>query len=150
MNEISRLPEVEEQPSSAATRPRRWPWVAAAVGIALAGAAWFEFSRREGGPIAQAAVPPSPVTVSRPLERDVDTQIRFLGQFSAVDRVELRAQVGGTLAEIHFEDGQIVKKGDLLFVIDPTPYEIKLAQVTAQLAAAQSRLVLANSQLYRA
>lgn len=149
MNDLSRLPEVEERPSSVVARPRRWPWVVAA-GVGLAGVAWFGFSQREGGPVAQAAVPPAPVTVSRPLKRDVDTQIGFLGQFSAVDRVELRAQVGGTLAEIHFEDGQIVRKGDLLFVIDSSPYEIRLAQATAQLAAAQSRLTLANSQLYRA
>jgi hypothetical protein len=60
--------------------------------------------------------------VSRPLVRDVDTRIGLLGQFSAIDRVELRAQVGGTLTEIHFQDGQIVHKGDLLFAIDPRPY----------------------------
>ncbi|HMG50643.1 MAG TPA: efflux RND transporter periplasmic adaptor subunit [Inquilinus sp.] len=117
---------------------------------AIAAAVWYGLPGREAGNTAQAAVPPAPVTVSKPLQRDVDTQIGMLGQFSAVDRVELRAQVGGTLAEILFEDGQIVRKGDLLFVIDPTPYEIRLAQATAQLTAAQSRLALANSQLYRA
>jgi RND family efflux transporter MFP subunit len=89
------------------------------------------------------------VTVSRPLERDVDTQIGFLGQFSAVDRVELRAQVGGTLTQIRFKDGQIVQKGDLLFEIDPRPYEIKLAQAKAQLQSASARLALANIQLSR-
>ena len=90
--------------------------------IILAGAAWFEFGPRGGAaPAAQAAAAPlAPVTVSRPLVHDVDTRIGFLGQYSAVDRVELRAQVGGTLAEIHFQDGQIVHQGDLLlFVIDP-------------------------------
>ncbi len=150
MNEISRLPEVEETAVFHSRPPQaRWPWVVVA-GVALGGA-WFGFSQREGGLVAQAAVPPAPVTVSRPLERDVDTQIGFLGQFSAVDRVELRAQVGGTLAEIHFEDGQIVGKGDLLFVIDPSPCEIRLAQATAQLGRrGVARLTLANSQLYRA
>jgi RND family efflux transporter MFP subunit len=90
------------------------------------------------------------VTVSKPLQRDVDTQLGFLGQFSAIDRVELRAQVGGTLTEIHFQDGQIVRKGDLLFVIDPRPYEIRLAQASAQLQTATARVALANSQLTRA
>ena len=75
---------------------------------------------------APQVVVPS-VTVSTPLQRDIDMRLGFLGQFSAIDRVELRAQVGGTLTEIHFKDGQIVHKGDLLFVIDPRPYEIKLA-----------------------
>src|SRR5436305_8940890 len=94
---------------------------------------------------------PAPlVTVSRPLQREVDTRAGFLGQFSAVDRVELRAQVGGTLTEIHFKDGQIVHKGDLLFVIDPRPYEIKLAQAQAALESANARAGLAGNQLYRA
>jgi RND family efflux transporter MFP subunit len=154
MNEISRQPpEVEEAiRSSIVARSRIWPWAVGVAVIALAGAAWFEFGPRGGAaPAAQAAAAPlAPVTVSRPLVHDVDTRIGFLGQFSAVDRVELRAQVGGTLAEIHFQDGQIVHQGDLLFVIDPTPYEIRLAQANAQLAAAQSQLALANVQLSRA
>jgi multidrug efflux system membrane fusion protein len=84
------------------------------------------------------------------LQRDVDSRLGFLGQFSAIDRVELRAQVGGTLTEIHFQDGQIVHKGDLLFAIDPRPYEIKLAQAKAQLETATARVALANTQLSRA
>lgn len=150
MNQISTRPEADETAQSPAPRRRAWPWVAGVALIALAAAGWYGLSGRDPGHTAQAAVPPAPVTVSRPLQRDVDTQIGMLGQFSAVDRVELRAQVGGTLAEIHFEDGQIVHQGDLLFVIDPTPYEIRLAQATAQLASAQSQLALANVQLSRA
>src|SRR6476659_3843150 len=95
-------------------------------------------------------MPPAQVTVSKPLVRDVDARIGLLGQFSAVDRVELRAQVGGTLTEIHFKDGQIVHKDDLLFVIDPRPYEIKLAKATAPLRTASARFALATSELLRA
>src|SRR5262249_29625892 len=99
-----------------------------------------------------AASPPlvPVVTVSQPLQRSVDIRAGFLGQFSAIDRVELRAQVGGTLTEIHFKDGQIVHKGDLLFVIDLRPYEIKLAQAQAALQPATARVALANNQLSRA
>ena len=100
------------------------------------------------GPAAPA-VPPS-VAVSAPLQRDVDTRLQFLGQFSAVQQVELRAQVGGTLTQIGFKDGDIVHKGDLLFVIDPTPYQIKLSEAAAQLASARARLDLANRELVRA
>jgi multidrug efflux system membrane fusion protein len=100
--------------------------------------------------LAQALDAPPSVVVSNPLQHDENTRIAFLGQFSAVDRVELRAQVGGTLAEIHFQDGQIVHKGDLLFVIDPTPYEITLAQAKAQLASANAKYLLAQQELYRA
>jgi multidrug efflux system membrane fusion protein len=102
-------------------------------------------------PAGAAAVPPLPsVVVSAPLRWDVDTRLQFLGQFSAVDRVELRAQVGGTLTQIGFKDGDIVHKGDLLFTIDPTPYEIKLNEATAQLASALARLDLANRESKRA
>lgn len=69
---------------------------------------------------------------------------------SAVDSVELRAQVGGTLTQIAFKDGDVVHKGDLLFAIDPTPYQIKLSEATAQLETAHARLRLANRELVRA
>jgi RND family efflux transporter MFP subunit len=88
--------------------------------------------------------------VSTPLQRDLDVPVSFLGQYSAVERVELRAQVGGTLAEIHFKDGDIVHKGDLLFVIDPEPYQIRMSQAQAQLEAAKARLDLANREMVRA
>jgi RND family efflux transporter MFP subunit len=90
------------------------------------------------------------VVVSRPLVRTLDPSRGFLGQFSAVERVELRAQVGGTLTGIHFKDGDIVHRGDLLFTIDPAPYEIRLAQAKAQLESATARLDLANRERERA
>ncbi|WP_429321176.1 efflux RND transporter periplasmic adaptor subunit [Paraburkholderia sp. GAS448] len=88
--------------------------------------------------------------MSKPLMHELDTRLGFLGQFSAVDQVELRAQVGGTLTGIYFKDGDIVHKGDLLFTIDPVPYEIRLAQANAQLETATARLVLADQELRRA
>ena len=97
-----------------------------------------------------AVVTPPVVAVSVPLQRDVDRRLKFLGQFSAVDQVELRAQVGGTLTEIGFKDGDIVHKGDLLFEIDPTPYQIKLSEATARLESALARLDLANRESMRA
>ncbi len=100
---------------------------------------------------APAAAPPPPsVAVSTPVRRDVDGRLELLGQFSATRRVELRAQVGGTLTQIGFKDGDIVHQGDLLFEIDPTPYQIKLSEATAQLASARARLDLANRESSRA
>jgi RND family efflux transporter MFP subunit len=96
--------------------------------------------------------PPAPlpkVSVSPPFKRDLETRLGFLGQFSAVERVELRAQVGGTLTEIGFKDGDVVRKGQLLLLIDPVPYEIKLSQAIAQLETADARLALATRQLER-
>jgi RND family efflux transporter MFP subunit len=88
--------------------------------------------------------------VSAPLQRDLDTQLSFLGQYSAVEKVELRAQVGGMLTQIHFKDGDVVHRGDLLFVIDSEPYEIRLSQATAQLEAAKARYDLAAREFARA
>src|SRR6266404_2464502 len=150
MNEISNWSDAEGRKRSAATRSKTWAWVVGPAALALAALLWVGLSYREGGQAAAVPMPPATVTVSMPLLREVDTRIGFLGQFSPVDRVELRAQVGGTLTEIHFKDGQIVHKGDLLFVIDPRPYEIKLAEATAQLRTASSRFALANSELIRA
>ncbi len=105
-------------------QPRQWKWKATALGVAAALGlylAWLGFAPHRGNQAAAALTPPQVVTVSQPLQRELDVRAGFLGQFSAIDRVELRAQVGGTLTEIHFKDGQIVHKGDLLFVIDPAP-----------------------------
>src|SRR3954451_13204621 len=117
--------------------------------VALAGLGAWEATKTEQ-PRLQAAAPPPSVSVSVPLVRQIAPKMTFLGQFSAVDRVELRAQVGGTLSAILFKDGQIVHKGDPLFVIDTRPFEIKLQQAIAAVQSAQARFELAKVQLWRA
>ena len=127
------------------------PWVAAGLALIALVAGWQRYSRgasRSSAHTRPAALPQ--VVVSKPLVQDLDTQLGFLGQFSAVSQVELRAQVGGTLTGIFFKDGDIVRKGDLLFTIDPRPYEITLAEATAQLDVASAHLELADRQLDRA
>jgi RND family efflux transporter MFP subunit len=154
MDQISDHAKLEREPldEGAARPPRRRAWRMAALVVVLlgAGAVYFGLPSHKASQAVALPTPAPVVTVSQPLQRDVDTKIGFLGQFSAVDRVELRAQVGGTLTEIHFKDGQIVHKGDLLFVIDPRPYEIKLAQANAALKTALARVALADNQLSRA
>src|ERR1700733_13796420 len=134
-----------------ATRPgfKAWGISLIALGLAAGGAIV--------GPqlLASSAVPAAPtappsVTVSAPVQRDVASRLQFLGQCSAVQSVELRAQVGGTLTQIGFKDGDIVHQGDLLFEIDPTPYQIKLSEAVAQVQSSQARLDLANRELVRA
>lgn len=105
--------------------------------------------QRRGQPPA-APPPPPQVTVSRPLEVTIGTTTGFLGQFTAVDSVEVRAQVGGALSAIGFRDGQVVRKDDLLFVIDPRPFQARLDQAMAQLQTAQAKEMLAAVQLRRA
>src|ERR1700722_1311733 len=117
----------------------------AAVGVSTLRPHALSTVRADTGP--HPALPTA--AVSPPLQRDVEERLGFLGQFSAVKRVEFRAQVGGTLMEIGFKDGVVVKKGDLLFAIDPVPYEIKLSQGIAQLETADARRALASLQLER-
>ena len=155
MDQITDHSKLEREPldQPAPRRRRGFIWRTGALTAAVALGLLFAYLGFGPHKANQAAAVPTPapqVTVSRPLERELDSRAGFLGQFSAIDRVELRAQVGGTLTEIHFKDGQIVHKGDLLFVIDPRPYEIKLAQAQAALQTAQAHVALANTQLSRA
>ena len=91
-----------------------------------------------------------PVTVARPLQREIVEYDEFTGQFAPVEFVEVRSRVSGYLQKINLKEGQIVKKGDLLFVIDPRLFEAALASTKAQLAQSIARLELANRQLARA
>ena len=97
-----------------------------------------------------AAPPPPAVTVAKPVTRTIVDQDEYVGRFLAVDSVEVRARVSGTLEAVHFKDGQIVDKGDLLFSIDRRPFQNALDQARANLLLAQSNLVFAQTDLARA
>jgi RND family efflux transporter MFP subunit len=102
----------------------------------------------------QPAQTPSPappkVTVSRPVVQEIIEWDEYTGRLEATENVEVRARVSGYLQSIHFKDGAIVKKGDLLFVIDPRPYQAEVDRVRAELQLAQARLELAKSDYARA
>lgn len=74
----------------------------------------------------------------------------YTGRLDAVETVEVRARVGGYLEKVNFKDGSLVKKGDLLFVIDPRPYKAALGRAQGELARAQARRDLAKNDLARA
>ena len=81
----------------------------------------------------QTQAPPPPiVTVSKPVVEEVVEWDEYTGRLEAVDTVDVRARVSGYLESIHFKDGQMVKNGDLLFVIDPRPYRAELYRALAQ------------------
>jgi RND family efflux transporter MFP subunit len=132
-------------------RPRKsLPWSAlllAGIAAGLSLSAGGALGRRAMAQ-SQPAAPPA-VTVSHPLEREVVEWDEYTGQFAAVEDVEIRARVSGYLTEIHFQDGQFVKKGDLLFVIDPRPFEADLQQVQANLERDKAQVVRANLDLTR-
>jgi RND family efflux transporter MFP subunit len=151
MDNIFTEVEVRKLSAPRPSRPGAKAWAGSLVALGLIAAGVIAGPRLLAPSADQAAiVAPPVVTVSAPIQQDVDTRLQFLGQFSAVDQVELRAQVGGTLTQIGFKDGDVVHKGDLLFTIDPTPYQIKLSEATAQLESARARLDLANREALRA
>jgi RND family efflux transporter MFP subunit len=151
MDNISTQIEARRLTAPRPSKPGVKAWAGSFIALGLVAGGVIAGPRLLAPSADQAAVVTPPVVaVSVPLQRDVDTRLQFLGQFSAVDQVELRAQVGGTLTQIGFKDGDIVHKGDLLFEIDPTPYQIKLSEATAQLESARARLDLASRELVRA
>jgi RND family efflux transporter MFP subunit len=100
---------------------------------------------------AAAAPPPVPtVTVAQPLERTVTEWDDYVGRFEASKTVEVRPRVSGAVTAIHFTDGVVVQKGQLLFTIDPRPFTAALAEARAGLATADSDLALARANLERA
>src|SRR5215472_8468955 len=131
------------------SQAKRWMFPGIVMAAVAIGLVMYSHLETDGAANTSPATPLQ-VIVSKALVRELDSRLDFLGQFSAVDQVELRAQVGGTLTGIHFKDGDIVHKGDRLFTIDARPYEIKLAQANAQLETASARLALADRELHRA
>ncbi|MBM0206920.1 efflux RND transporter periplasmic adaptor subunit [Micromonospora sp. STR1s_5] len=114
----------------------------------MAAAAWVA-----GAIAAQAQAPggpPPPVTVAKPVVKDVVEYDDFTGRFEATDSVEIRARVSGYLDSVAFQDGAIVKKGDPLLVIDRRPYKAALDQAQASVVSAQARLNFAQADLERA
>src|SRR5437773_5412484 len=116
----------------------RWASLAAALLLASCGAR------------AAPAAPAPKVKVVQPVAREITEWDEFTARLDAVDSVEVRPRVSGYLQSIHFQDGAIVQKGDLLFLIDPRPYEAALHRTEADVELAKSRLALARKNFARA
>jgi len=99
-------------------------------------------------PQPQAAAPP-PVTVAQPVKRTVTDWDEFTGRFEAVEEVQVRARVGGFVTNVEFKDGDMVHAGDLLYIIDPRPFEAVATQADGQLADARGKTELAKRELDR-
>jgi RND family efflux transporter MFP subunit len=99
---------------------------------------------------APPAPPPPKVTVVRPVAREITEWDEYTARLDAIDSVEIRPRVSGYLQSVHFADGALVKKGDLLFQIDPRPYEAAFRRAQADVELAKSRLDLARKNFARA
>jgi multidrug efflux system membrane fusion protein len=131
-------------------KPRYW-WAAASLGAAAA-AGVLVFTPPNG---AQASAPPAaapaiPVSVATVTEREVTAWDEFSGRLEAVEHVEVRSRVAGAVQAVHFREGSIVEKGELLVTIDPAPYAAEVERAEAQVAAAQARLTQATNEQARA
>ncbi|HEX4209959.1 MAG TPA: efflux RND transporter periplasmic adaptor subunit [Candidatus Binataceae bacterium] len=96
-----------------------------------------------------APPPPAAVTVAQPLSEGIADYIDFTGNTAAIDAVKLVARVEGFLDKVHFKDGAIVKKGELLFTIQQTQYQAQLLQAEAQVAASTASLWHATTEYKR-
>lgn len=123
--------------------------LAAATSLGLAVAGYGALHRADPAP---APDPPAPaqVDVAAVVEATIIEWADFSGRLDAVERVEIRPRVSGSIEAIHFQEGALVSQGELLFVIDPRPYAAEVRRAEAALAAAQSRIVLAEQELARA
>jgi RND family efflux transporter MFP subunit len=98
---------------------------------------------------AKPGAPPPGVTVSKPLAREIVEWDEYVARFDAVDVVEMRARISGYLTDVHFKDGQHVRKGDPLFTIDPRPFERALDQAKAELAQARTKVENSSKDVER-
>ena len=100
-------------------------------------------------PPAVAATPPPVVMVSQPLEQEVIDYDEYTGRTAAVEAVEVRARVSGYLVKVNFQEGSMVKKGDVLFHIDPRPFQTVLDEAKGQVAQLEARLARAEADVAR-
>src|SRR6266852_2506370 len=99
---------------------------------------------------AKTAPPPAVVTVVQPISREIVEWDDYIGRLEAPETVEVRARVSGYLDKVHFKEGKEVKKGDLLFTIDPRPYQAEYDHADAEYERAVSQTDLAKNDFERA
>ena len=141
--ELARVEKFIGQPIGTSKRLKKQVFLGAAALALLAGAGLFVLHSRSGDaavPVVQAM----PVTAQTIEPQTVHPFAQFSGRISAVDYAEIRPQVAGLITEIRFKDGQKVKAGDILFVIDPRPYQAAVAKARADLASAVNNAKLAK------
>ena len=123
--------------------------LAAAIAVLLVLGGGFAAFGPQADAQATVAPPPSPVDVATVASRQITDWHSYSGRLEAVDRVEIRPLVSGTITAVHFQDGALVNKGDPLFTIDPRPYAAALEHARARLAAAEARAAYTAGDLAR-
>ncbi len=126
--------------------------VAMTLGVlaALAAGAFYLRSSSADTPPAAAQPAATPVPVATVERREVTLWDEFSGRLEAVERVDVRSRVAGAVQSVHFAEGAMVKRGDLLVTIDPAPYAAEVERAQAQVVAAQAHLAYAKLERERA
>jgi multidrug efflux system membrane fusion protein len=124
----------------------RWAYL---LFVVLAGFVLYRIYQHRVGEVKRAQPPARPVLVAQVITKDVPLYLDEIGTCAAYETVQVQAQVSGQIIARNFQDGADVKKGDLLFTIDPRPYQAALEQAQGQLGQAQSKLVLDQITLKR-
>jgi multidrug efflux system membrane fusion protein len=131
-------------------RQRRLLASAAAAALLAGATGALSYTRRSAAEPSAEPARPVAVAVQTVSEQSVRLWSEFSGRLKPVDSAELRPEVSGRITEVRFEDGQAVLAGDVLFVIDPRPYEAAVAKSEASVAAARTNLAFATTELGRA
>ena len=134
--------------NSVITPRRLWGTTVGLTALAAAASILFGLESRASAP--PAAPPATPVSVATVAESEITAWDEFSGRLEAVEKVEVRSRVAGAVQAVHFREGALVAKGDLLITIDPAPYAAETEQAEAQVAAAQARVSQAQSEHARA
>jgi len=130
---------------------RLWASVGVLTVLTAIGSALVGVTGGAAQATANASAPPAtPVSVAAVSESEITAWDEFSGRLEAVERVDVRSRVAGAVQAVHFREGALVKKGDLLLTIDPAPYAAEAERAEAQVAAAQARLTHAQSDHARA
>ncbi|WP_133646023.1 efflux RND transporter periplasmic adaptor subunit [Paraburkholderia flava] len=124
--------------------------IAAVAVLVVAGLGTLGAIRVDARAPAQAAPMAPEVDVATVVQKTITDWQSYSGRLEAIDRVDVRPLVSGTIVSVNFKDGALVKKGDTLFVIDPRPYQAEVDRTAAQVAAAQARSGYAQTDWERA
>ncbi|MFV5660686.1 multidrug efflux RND transporter periplasmic adaptor subunit AdeF [Acinetobacter pittii] len=117
--------------------------------LATGGSFMFLHENADAKAAPTSAQQAATVDISNVISKTITDWQEYSGRLEAIDQVDIRPQVSGKLIAVHFKDGSLVKKGDLLFTIDPRPFEAELNRAQAQLASAEAQVTYTSSNLSR-